>query len=89
MTLVTLTQTENGTHLRLSNHGHRIATFPVAVQRGEDPTETAERALVEYGWTLTQQWEHDFGGTTGNVWVAHVEPTADMTNAARVSQEGN
>lgn len=77
MAFATLTRTERGTSVRLTNYGFAFATMPVAVQLGEEPTEAADRLLAEHGWVLTdQQWEPTFGGITGQVWTAEV----DMVN---------
>lgn len=71
MALVTVTTTSNGTDLRLEDDGVEVGRMPLPVQQGETPTEVADQALADDGWHRTDEWEHEFGGITGNVWVAH------------------
>ncbi|MDG4792050.1 hypothetical protein O7626_40250 [Micromonospora sp. WMMD1102] len=62
----------HGAIVRLSNYGQTFASMPVPVQRGEEPTEAAERALAEHGWHTTEAWQ-----PTGTAWITHVAMTAD------------
>lgn len=68
MIAAVLTATSRGHHLRLSNYGQTIVSLPVPVQRGEEPTDAADRQLAEHGWHTTEAW------TPGpNGWVCHVQ----------------
>jgi hypothetical protein len=69
----------HGAVVRLSNYGQTFASMPVPVQRGEEPTEAAERALAEHDWTLAQSmWESTIGG--GTAWTAEVDTTEKSTS---------
>lgn len=68
MITATLTETQDGAHLRLRAYGLSLASYPVAVQRGEKPTEAAEHAMAEHGWTLSGTWQQ----YTGAAWSVNV-----------------
>lgn len=77
MIAAVLTSTSRGHHLRLSNYGQTIASLSVLVQRGEEPTDAAERALTEHGWTVIEQWTP----ASPDGWVAYVEYQPDQEPA--------
>lgn len=77
MIAAVLTATGWGHHLRLSNYGQTIASLPVPVQRGEEPTDAADRALAEHGWTVVEQWT----SASPDGWMAYVEYQPDQVPA--------
>lgn len=77
MIAAVLTATSRGRRLRLSNYGQNIASLPVPVQRGEQPTDAADRALVEHGWTVVEPWTP----AAPDGWVAYVDYQPDQIPA--------
>ncbi|MFI6228672.1 hypothetical protein ACIBCR_15325 [Micromonospora echinospora] len=77
MIAAVLTATGRGHHLRLSNYGQAITSMPVAVECGEEPTDAAERALAEHGWTITEQWTP----SSLDGWIAYVDYQPDQVPA--------
>ncbi|MEU8158082.1 hypothetical protein AB0B94_30885 [Micromonospora sp. NPDC048986] len=73
MATAILTTNPRGSHLRLTNHGFQFASYPVPVQRGEEPTDAADRTLTEYGWATTSEWDTN----DGQRWVAAIDMTAE------------
>jgi hypothetical protein len=64
----TLTETQDGAHLRLRAYGLVFASYPVALQRAETPTDAATATLDEYGWTLAGTWQQP----AGTAWSVNV-----------------
>lgn len=59
--------------VRLTAGEHHVAVYSVTREDGPGPKPAADVVLDRYGWVVTDAWAHEFGGITGDVWVASVE----------------